>query len=275
MIRHLPLLLACCTAAAACRPKVPEHPRPLATPQSLVAALRSRQAQVWSLRGETRMDSMGPEGRVKVTVNVAILRPGRLRLEAENPISGHSEGTLITDGSRFQFLDVQHQRFLQGPALPCNVARLTRVAMAPDDLALILLGSVPILPFHHAEVRPDPKRQDIETLILSLHGGGTERIAISPRTHDVIEAEYLDAHGAAVWRILHEDVHEFRGARLPRKIRLHDLRSRADIIIRMKDIEINVAIPADIFSLAPPAGMPVQAVQCDVAETQPGPHSQP
>ncbi|HEY3356062.1 MAG TPA: DUF4292 domain-containing protein [Polyangia bacterium] len=248
-------------------------PGPVAGPASLPAAgtlldeIRGRQAQAKSLRGDSKIDYWAPEGRTKVTVNLAVARPGRLRFEAENPISGHTEGTLVTDGRSFALLDVQHNRFLVGPALPCNVARMTRIAMPPDDVAVILLGSAPILAHERAEVAWDRAHGGREIVTLHLRGGGTERLEIAHGSRDLVAAEVKDSAGRSIWHLTHEEFRSVGGVRLPRRTKFIEPREKADVVIRFRDVEANVSIPEDVFHLTPPAGMVARAVGCAGSES--------
>jgi hypothetical protein len=268
----LPLVVL--LALSACKPDRVNGPASLPTAATLLAEVRGRQAQARSLRGETKMDYLSPDGRVKVTVNVAVRRPARLRFEAENPISGTTVGTLTTDGRDFALLDVEHNRFLVGPALACNVARMARIALPPDDVALILLGSAPLLPHLRAEVgyrRGDGGR---EVLTLHLRGGGRERIEIAHDSRDVVAAEVVDAAGHTVWRLAHEGFRSVGGVRLPRRIKFVEPRGHADVVIRYKDVEANVTVPDSVFRLTPPPGMVARPVTC-VEPPEVPPSSQP
>ncbi|MBI5480688.1 MAG: DUF4292 domain-containing protein [Deltaproteobacteria bacterium] len=274
-VHHLLAVTALLAATACCGPGPVNDPASLPTAGTLIAEIRGRQAQVRSLRGETKMDYLSPDGRTKVTVNLAVMRPGRLRFEAENPVSGHTEGTLVTDGRTFALLDVRANRFLRGPALACNVARMTRIAMPPDDVALILLGSAPLLPHERAEVGHTRDGGGREVLTLHLRGGARQRVSVSRKTRDVVEAELLDAAGRPVWRLVHEDFRAVGTARLPRKTKFVEPRGKADILIRYKDVEANAAIPDAVFTLAPPPGMVARLVGCEDPPPDASPESQP
>lgn len=274
-LRHVVAVLALLLPTACCGPGRTNGPASLPTAGALVEEVRGRQAQVRSLRGETKMDYMDADGRTKVTVNLAVARPGRLRFEAENPISGHTVGTLVTDGKKFALLDVEHNRFLYGPALACNVARMTRIAMPPDDVAVILLGSAPILAHERAEVAYTRAGGGREVLTLHLRDGARQRITIAHKTRDVVEAELLDGAGRSVWRLAHEDFRTVGNVRLPRKTKFVEPRGKADILIRYKDVEANPSVPDSVFTLAPPAGMLARLVGCEEATAELPPPSQP
>ena len=274
-MRRLLALAPLFAATACCGPGPVNGPASLPTADTLLAEIRGRQAQVRSLRGETKLDYMSPEGRTKVTVNLAVARPGRLRFEAENPITGTTEGTLVTDGRSFALLDVRANRFLVGPALACNVARMTRIALPPDDVALILLGSAPLLPHERAEVGYSRDGGGRDVLTLHLRGGARERVAVSRKSRDVVEADLVDAGGRTVWRLGHEDFRSVGGVRLPRKTKFVEPKGKADILIRYKDVEANATIPDAVFTLAPPPGIVARLVGCEDVAPEGPPTSQP
>jgi outer membrane lipoprotein-sorting protein len=254
-------LAALAMLAAGCPSRV-NGPASLPSAGAVLADVRARQAQARSLRGDSKLDYWAPEGRTKVTVNLAAARPGKLRFEAENPLTGTTVGTLVTDGDTFALLDVQHNRFLVGPALPCNVARMTRIAMPPEDVVTILLGSAPLLAHERAEVGWERDRGGREVLTLHLAGGGTERLELAPGTRDVTRAEVKDSRGRIVWHLTHEDFKAVGGVRRPRRTKFVEPKGQADVIIRYRDVESNVAISGDVFKLTPPPGMVAQRVGC-------------
>jgi len=249
-------------AGLGCKPGPVAAPASLPTARALLDEVRARQAQARSLRGDGKLDFWADGGRTKITVNLAVMRPGRLRFEAESPLSGHTVGTLVTDGDRFALLDVEHNRFLVGPALPCNVARMTRIPMPPDDVATILLGSAPVRPYEAAEVGWSPDGGGREVLQLRLPGGSTQRIEIANKSRDLLDARVTDPRGTLVWHLTHEDFRTIGGVRLPRKSRFVAPQEKTDVLLRYRDIEVNCSIPNEVFHLTPPPGMAATEVGC-------------
>jgi hypothetical protein len=256
-------------AALGCKPGPVNTPASLPTARALLDELRARQAQVRSLRGDSKLDFWADGGRTKVTVNLAVMRPGQLRFAAENPISGHTAGTLVTDGRRFALLDVEHNRFLVGAALPCNVARMTRIPMPPEDVVTILLGSAPIRPHEAAEVGWNPASGGREVLLLRLPGGWTQRLEMARTSRDLVDAQLHDPAGTMVWHLAHEDFRWIGGARLPKKTRFVAPKERADVVLRYRDIDVNGSIPEEVFHLTPPPGMVATEVGCAPADGVP------
>src|SRR5205823_3916736 len=109
----------------------------------------------------------------KVSMTFLIEAPDHIRLEAESPMGG-SLASLASDGKRFQLLDVRQNRFLEGEALPCNIARLIRVELSPAEAVAIMSGGAPLPPGlspEDAQVEWDPANGGREMLRLRRPGG--------------------------------------------------------------------------------------------------------
>jgi hypothetical protein len=152
---------------------------------------------------------------------------------------------------------------------------MTRIALPPDDVALILLGSAPLLPHERAEVGYSRDGGGRDVLTLHLRGGARERVAVSRKSRDVVEADLVDAGGRTVWRLVHEDFRSVGAVRLPRKTKFVEPRGKADVQIRYKDVEANAAIPDAVFTMAPPSGMVARVVGCEDEPSDRPPPSQP
>src|SRR5262249_24609565 len=128
------MVMALAGLLGGCAPPPVNRPYPPPSARELLDALRDRARQLRSLRADGKVDHMGEGGqRVKLSMAMLLERGGKLRLEANSPFGG-ALATLVSDGSEFALLDVRQNRFLIGPALPCNVARLIRIELPPDDV---------------------------------------------------------------------------------------------------------------------------------------------
>src|SRR5689334_13402427 len=139
-VRLWPLALLLC---AGC-PKPAVRPYAPPTAEQLLTALRERADKLHTLRATAKIDHFANGGeRVRVKVTLLLERPGKLRIEADSPLGG-ALATLTADGQTFSLLDVRNNRFLTGPAKACNVARLIRLAIPPDDVVAVLMGQAPL-----------------------------------------------------------------------------------------------------------------------------------
>lgn len=257
-------LLAFSLSIASCiKPAV----RPYAPPsgEQLMASLREHADKVRTLRATAKIDHMANGGqRVRVKVALLVARGGKLRFEADSPLGG-SLATLTSDGTQFSLLDVRANRFLTGPAKACNVARMIRLNISPEDIGNVLMGSAP-LPAD-ARIKStgwDPDNGGREVLTLALPDGGEEIIKMDAqnKTWDVRRAERRDRAGKVLWRVTNDDFKDHGGVRLPDTSDVEEPPHGADAQIKFRNIEVNVELNDDLFRLPPPANLTAEPADC-------------
>jgi hypothetical protein len=279
-MRPSALLAIALLALAGCPPPPVARPYPPPTAADLIAHLEKRAAPLRSLRAEAKVDYLAGRGeRVKVQMTFLVEPPDRLRLEADSPLGG-AVASLASDGKRFALLEVRDNRFLAGPARPCNIARLIRVALSPADVVAVATGGAPLLGAG-AAAAPSEKAggaapaapevswdgRDGGREVLTLHGEGglveTLRLDARDRAWDVREAELRGPDGKVVYRIEHEGFSDQSGVRLPERTTITQPARDADTRIRWQTREANVQVPANVFELPPPPGISVENVECE------------
>jgi outer membrane lipoprotein-sorting protein len=251
----VPLLAAC--------PKPAVRPYPPPTADELMAALRARAEHLKTLRATAKVDYMAKGGeRARIKVNLLVARGGKLRIEADSPLGG-ALSTLTSDGKQFALLDVRNNRFMTGAANACNVGRLIRLTIPPDDIVAVLMGGAP-LDGSIKGVSWDPNNGGREVLTLALPDGGVETIALDARDKrwDVMRAERRDAAGKLWWRVTNEGFKDHDGVRLPDVEDVEEPRHGADAEIKFRSVEPNLPLGDDLFRLTPPEGVPVEAADC-------------
>lgn len=266
--RAFSIALAIATAAACsgCPEKRIERGYPLPKVSVLLAKVGARQRAISALRGKAVVDHMDGKQRVKGDVNVLLERPAKLHFRATDPAGGVA-AKLATDGSRFMLLDVAANRFLQGAATPCNLARLAQIAMAPFHIIDILTGSAPIPVGAKSSLAWDPKA-GAEVITLALANGGKQELRLDGRgkqpTWDVLSSEEKDAKGTVVWRVSHHDWRVVEGVRLPAVTKFNQPARKSDVIVKWDSQTPNPdpAIPAEAWFLDPD-GMTPEEVTCE------------
>ena len=252
----VPLLAAC--------PKPAVRPYPPPTADELMAALRGRAEHFKTLRATAKIDYMqngGDRAKIKVALNVA--RPAKLRIEADSPLGG-ALSTITSDGTQFSLLDVRANRFLQGPANACNVARLARLNIPPADVVEVLMGGAP-LDGSVKGVTWDPNNGGREVLTLAQPDGGTTTIQLDARDKrwDVMRAERRDAAGKVLWRVTNDGWKDRDGGvRLPDTEDVEEPPHGADAEIKFRSIEPNIQLDDKLFRLTPPDGVAVEPADC-------------
>lgn len=251
----LPLLAAC--------PKPAVRPYPPPTADELMAALRGRAEHLKTLRATAKVDHMANGGeRARIKVNILAARGGKLRIEADSPLGG-ALATLTSDGSKFALLDVRNNRFLVGPANACNVARLIRLAIPPDDVVAVLMGGAP-LDGTVKGVAWDPNNGGREVLTLALPDGGSEIIQLDARDKrwDMMRAERRDAAGKLLWRVTNDGFKDHGDVRLPDVEDVEEPPHGADAEIKLRSVEPNLEIKDELFRLTAPDGVAVEPADC-------------
>lgn len=240
--------------------------RPYAPPSAdeLMAALRGRAEHLKTLRATAKIDYMANGGdRAKVKVNMLLARGGKLRFEADSPLGG-ALATLTSDGQQFSLLDVRANRFLQGPAKACNVARLLRIVMPPDDIVSILMGGAPLAGTVKG-VSWDPNNGGREVLTLALPDGGRQIIQLDAKDKrwDVMRAERRDAAGKVLWRVTNDGWKDRDGGvRLPDVEDVEEPPHGADAEIKFRSVEPNLELDEKLFRLQAPEGVAVEPADC-------------
>jgi outer membrane lipoprotein-sorting protein len=261
-MKRVAMVVALLPLVAGC-PKPAVRPYPPPSADELMAALRSRAEHLKTLRMTAKVDHMANGGeRVRIKVNMLLARGGKLRIEADSPLGG-ALATLVSDGTQFSLLDVRQNRFLTGPAKACNVARLIRLSIAPDDVVAVLMGGAPL----DGKIKSsawDPNNGGREVLTLSLPDGGEETIQLDGREKrwDVLRAERRDAAGKVLWRVTNDGFKDHGDVRLPDVEDVEEPPHGADAEIKLRSVEPNLEIKDELFRLSPPQGVPAEPADC-------------
>lgn len=259
------VLIAASSLLAGCPAPRVARPYPPPTAAQLIAHLDELTHRAHTLRTEAKVDYFAERGeRVKVSMVFLVEPPEHLRIEADSPLGG-SVASLATDGTRLELLDVRSNRFLAGPAEPCNVARLIQVALRPADVVAVLMGSAPLpTEVRSSEVSWDGRDGGREVLTLHATDGSvaTVRFDARDRVWDVLSAERKGADGKLEWQLKNGDFGVRAGLRLPGKAEIEQPARKADVRVRYDGREANVAAPEGIFQIEPPPGLPAEEIRC-------------
>jgi len=240
------------------------RPYPPPSANELMAALRGRAEHLKTLRATAKIDYMANGGdRVRAKANILLARGGKLRIELDSPLGG-SLATLTTDGQQFSLLDVRANRFLTGPAKACNVARLIRVALPPDDIVAVLMGGAPL----GGTIKGtswDPNNGGREVLTLGLPDGGEQIIKLDGRDKrwDVVRTERRDAAGKVQWFVTADGFKDHEGGvRLPDVLDVVEPAHGADVELKLRSVEPNLELKDELFRLPAPERITPEPADC-------------
>jgi outer membrane lipoprotein-sorting protein len=244
---------------AACGPA----PRPAdayASAPDLVRDMLALRAKVRSLRAAGRADHYGERGRVQGKIFAFAKQPGRLRVDLMSPF-GSTLAVLTADGAVFRLSDLRESRYYEGPAEPCNIARLIGVPLAPEDAMAALAGSTPII-----EGSPVVTWDGGGFYRVRIEGGGlAQTLEIGPSRRVLpLRRSLLERNGETVFDMTFDRWLDVGGASVPHEIRVSMPREKAELLVRYDEgaVEVNVDLPDDAFTQTPPPGTAVESVSC-------------
>ncbi|MCP4678374.1 MAG: DUF4292 domain-containing protein [Deltaproteobacteria bacterium] len=245
----------------ACGP-VPPPENAYTNAEDLLDKQREHRDAVRSFRITGRVDHFGEEHRIQGKVYLFAELPGRLRIELVSPF-GNPMSVLTVNKGIFALHDLREGRYLTGPAEPCNIARLVRIPLPPDDVARILIGHTPLID-GNAEVEWDTDG----FYQVTIHDGeGTQHLEIGPsrKILPLKRSRLKDPSDATVFDITYDRWNRIGDASMPHEIHIVMPRDKADLLLRYDDegVELNVDLPEDAWDQSPPPGVKVEQVTCD------------
>jgi hypothetical protein len=256
------VVAACTVAVAGCAARAPVRPTGTETPDpTAVDAFNQATRQCAGLKtvtAELRLSGRAGTERIRGTLHAGLAAPAALRFEAVAPF-GPPVFILAGRGNRATLLLPRDDRVLTDAAVPDVLERLTGLALAADDLRLILTGCL-AEPATPAEGRAWPGGWRAVT----VGTGITAYVKAVNAAPAVVAAD----HGA--WRI---DYSNHQGG-WPRTVRIRSAErapadrtaapSRTvtpggiDITAAIEQLEINSAIDDKAFVVdVPPGASPI------------------
>ncbi len=237
------------------------YPPPSA--RDLVNDVRKRNSSAQSIRAVVNADQFTKEGRVKLKVYILAEKEGKLRFEAT--VMDNTVAILVSDGSRFRSIDFKEHIVYEGPATPCNIARVFNIPLTGDQVAVVLMGGVPLLQHDTAEVKWD-KCKGREILSLENRKRGvTQEIYLKKGegSWQITGTRIRDENGKTLLTLSARDFELERGLWVARRTHYKHPQKKADVIIRFLSQSLNVDIPEEAFELEPPHGLEKRWLECE------------
>lgn len=249
----LSLSSASCTRLA--RPYAPP------TAEAVLAALNARARAIRTLRAEGKALYRGKPRRVAVTVRLMAARPAKLRFDLVSPFESPL-ATLVTRGGKFTLIDTQRNQHYHGPASPCNLARLMRVALPPEHILSLMTGGTPLIGHSRRRLRWDARTGTEE---LHLEGDRLSQLIRLDGRHrrwDLISSEVRDERGRVLFRVSSSAYRSIGGHALPEQVLLEQPRENTAIALKFKAEAINIVLPQAAFEPPSANGLPSHYVSC-------------
>ena len=193
--------------------------------------------------------------RVKANVLYVTRRPAWLRFETESfldqPLS-----ILVSDGMTFSAWDMKAGRFVRGRATPSNISQVIPVPMDGPEVAGILMGDPPLIPYARAELFWDEGR-GLYRLELS-NARLEQRILIDPESLRPVEVRLQNGENLVYLLELSDWIRSDGRLVAPSRIRFEMPAEKIKLRIRVREAEAECELADDLFRLDPPAGVPVE-----------------
>jgi hypothetical protein len=207
------------------------------------------------LRADVRLTTFGPQGRLRGRAEVWLERPDHLRYSLIGPQGGPLV-VLACDGTTLQGLDLTARRFVAGPATPAAFDAWLGSLPAHLDAATwvrLLLGELEV-PME--AVPADGAAADQQALTWQTHAGAQMWAAFT-RSDGQLQAWRMGPPQQAATLEVAIRARGAGGVPTHLLVQHHgDPHFEADL--RLTDVQLDVPMAPQTFSLAPPAGMPVE-----------------
>jgi len=225
-------------------------------PAPLLASITRRAEAVKSLTGQLHLEVWQKDDRVRLRQLVAVRQPDRLRIDSLSPFD-QPLSTLVSDGTTLSLYSLEEKRFWQGAATPAHLGRLVPVAMAPESLAALLRGTLPVIR-HTAAVVVWDSENGWYQLDLQGENGRRQRISLEPEALRVVAArEWVG--DALQYRARLGDYSDASDTAVPRRMRLEAPTDDLRIDVEVLDHRVNPELPDAAFTLDPPRGIRVES----------------
>jgi hypothetical protein len=237
------LLLAAvgCRSAAMRLPLAADDPRPPA----LIRAWQERASERRAMRGSARLAVDGETLHVRARQILVVERPSRLRVEVQGLLS-QTLAVLVTDGPRYQLFRAEDRSFESGEVHPGLLWQVASLDLTPEEAIELVLGA---------------PRLDAALVPLRAFETGDGEIGASSRMAAARRRASRAGAAAQVdaWRGEPATCRPLRRIPAVSAYFAHAIRveapNRPRAELRLSGVELNPALPADIFRLRPvPSG---------------------
>lgn len=228
-------------------PLAADDPRPSA----LLRAWEEGASERRALRGSARLAVDGEALHVRARQILVVERPSRLRVEVQGLLS-QTLAVLVTDGPRYQLFRAGDRSFESGEVHPGLLWRVANLDLTPEEAIDIVLGA-PRLDAALAPVRAF-ESGDGEIGVDLGDGSGKLRERRSFDSEGRLRRVQRFAEGGGVvWSARFDGYAPVSGVFLAHAIRLEAGEPAIRAELALSGIELNPALPADLFRLRPVA----------------------
>ncbi|MBN2362020.1 MAG: DUF4292 domain-containing protein [Deltaproteobacteria bacterium] len=249
--------LALVALIAAC-PR-PARPPPqlagMSAEQALSVLGRGAREHVQAI-GQVRIEYLAGDGVFNGEADLAVARPGRLRLELRS-FFGQPLLALAVDGQRFTYVDNGATAVVRGDTRATRLRQLIPLALPPELAVPLLLGAVPDLgPGAVRYTRPEVAGA------VALEQVGADAIwivEVDERSRALVRVARFDQRRDRQFAVRLRDHAALGGIAFPRSGRIEVAGRAGAVVWRWSRVEVNGAqLDPALWSLLIPAGYDVE-----------------
>jgi hypothetical protein len=284
--------LASLVCASACARIAPPPSAP-PTADDALGRMHRTFASCNAVQASAKIDRFDERERVRGDVMLFAARPQSIRIDAVSPF-GAAVATLASDGQRFVLADLRAKTYYVGPASPCNLARLTSVAVPAHVLVDLLRGEAPVLKHEASAGSIVWSTQGYWAIDIASSREAKEEIRLAPRPEDwarpwqeqrmrvldvrILQQGYLlyhaelAGHSPAPTSGPRVDPDNLEpplppsgppcDAEVPRKIHVEVPVPASDLRFQYQQLSWNPPLPSGTFELPIAPGMLIETVSC-------------
>ena len=236
----------------------PEGPTPDGT--ELVKRMQSSTGKVRSFDYRTRSELYSEQGVLKGKVDVLGKRDAQLYFEAMTP-TDDTVAILSCRGGRFMSHERGRSECYVGDACPENVSRLLPLEFECDQVLEILVGGAPLILYDAAQAEWDDCEGTYRLTLRRKTDDVTLTVWLRPDTYTPVKVRGARA-GKELFTITYNDFKSVSGVLLPHKIRFISPQREADLLVRIRDPELNKLEDDSVFKVTCPKGTSPTELKC-------------
>jgi hypothetical protein len=250
-VRRAALYVALLLATAGCQTPVPrrglaaDDPRPA----SVLRAWNELATQRRGLRGSARLAVDGEALQVRAKQILVVERPAQLRVEVQGLLS-QTVAVLVTDGPRYELFRADDRSLETGEVHAGLLWQVASLALTPEEAIDLVLGAPRL---EGAPLRAfEGEGGEIGVELGDANGAVRCRLGVDAQGR-LRGFERLDADGAVVWSARFDAYQPVAGQPFAHEIHVESTQPATRAALELSGVELNPALPPDIFRLRPTA----------------------